>query len=196
LAALAILVITILVSVVGLSAPKVIERAVLRPYLVARGTGSLGLITSGFVHADITHLLFNLITFYSFAFPLERVIGTVRFVLLYFTALLISGLGTCYKHRDDPAYASLGASGAILGVLFASIVYFPRQRLFILPFPIPIPAPLFAVVYLGYSYYSSRMTKGRINHDAHIFGALAGLAFVLLTDPATFLDVVRSLASR
>jgi membrane associated rhomboid family serine protease len=196
LAALAILVITVLVSVVGLSAPKLIERALLRPYLVARGTGYSGLISSGFVHADVGHLVFNLITFYSFAFPLERVIGTVRFVTLYFSALLISGLGTCYKHRDDPAYASLGASGAILGVLFASILYFPRQRLFILPFPIPIPAPLFAVVYLGYSYYSSRMAKGRINHDAHIFGALAGLAFVLLTDPATFLDVVRSLTSR
>ena len=115
-----------------------------------------------------------------------------RLVALYFSALLISGIGTCFKHRDDPAYASLGASGAILGVLFASIIYFPRQRLFILPFPIPIPAPLFAVVYLGYSYYSSRMAKGRINHDAHIFGALTGLLFVLLTDPTTFLDVVRS----
>jgi len=192
LAALAILVITILVSVVGLNAPKVIERSLLRPYLVARGTGYTGLITSGFVHADIGHLVFNLITFYSFGFPLERVIGTTRFVALYFSALLISGIGTCFKHRNDPAYASLGASGAILGVLFACIVYFPRQRLFILPFPVPIPAPLFAVVYLGYSLYSSRMAKGRINHDAHIFGALTGLLFVLLTDPTTFLGVVRS----
>jgi membrane associated rhomboid family serine protease len=163
---------------------------------VARGTNYAGLITSGFVHADISHLLFNLITFYSFGFPLERVIGTVRFVALYFSALLISGLGTCLKHRDDPDYASLGASGAILGVLFASIVYFPRQRLFILPFPVPIPAPLFAVVYLAYSFYSSRRAKGRINHDAHIFGALTGLAFVLLTDPTTFLDLVQSLTMK
>jgi membrane associated rhomboid family serine protease len=192
LAALAILVITILVSVVGLNAPKVIERSLLRPYVVARGSGYAGLITSGFVHADISHLVFNLITFYSFGFPLERVIGTTRFVALYFSALLISGIGTCFKHRNDPAYASLGASGAILGVLFACIVYFPRQRLFILPFPVPIPAPLFAVVYLGYSLYSSRLAKGRINHDAHIFGALTGLLFVLLTDPTTFLNVLRS----
>jgi membrane associated rhomboid family serine protease len=192
LAALVILVVTIVVSVIGLNSPRVIERSLLRPYLVARRSGYTGLITSGFVHADVSHLVFNLITFYSFGFPLERVIGTTRFVALYFSALLISGLGTCFKHRNDPAYASLGASGAILGVLFASIIYFPRQRLFILPFPIPIPAPLFAVVYLGYSYYSSRMAKGRINHDAHIFGALTGLLFVLLTDPTTFLDVVRS----
>jgi membrane associated rhomboid family serine protease len=193
LAALAILIVTIVVSVVGLSSPKVMERALLRPYRVARGTGYAGLLSSGFVHADVTHLTLNLITFYSFAFPLQRVIGTSRFTALYFSALLVSGIGTCFKHRDDPAYASLGASGAILGVLFAAIVYFPRQHLFILPFPIPIPAPLFAVIYLGYSVYSSRMAQGQINHDAHIFGALTGLAFVPLTDPATFLNVVRSL---
>src|SRR5262249_54805899 len=86
------------------------------------------------------HLLFNLITFYSFAFTLERVIVTARFISLYFCGLLASGIGTCIKHRDEPNYASLGASGAILAVLFASSVYFPRSRLLILPIPIPIPA--------------------------------------------------------
>jgi membrane associated rhomboid family serine protease len=193
MAALTILVVTIIVSVIGLASPKVIERSLLRPYLVARGSGYAGLLTSGFVHANVGHLVFNLITFYSFGFPLERVIGSTRFVALYFSALLISGIGTCYKHRDDPAYASLGASGAILGVLFASIVYFPRQSLYILPLPVPIPAPLFAVGYLAFSWYSSRTKRGQINHDAHIFGALTGLAFVLVTDPTTFMEVVRSL---
>jgi rhomboid family protein len=103
------------------------------------------------------------------------------------------GIGTCVKHRDDPHYASLGASGAILAVLFASIVYFPRQRLFILPIPIPIPAPLFALAYLAFSYYSSRHSKDRINHDAHIFGALTGIVFVLLTDPQTCRALLNSL---
>lgn len=182
-----ILVVTILVSVIGLFSRKFIERAVLRPYQVARGSGYLTLLTSGFVHADVTHLLFNVITFYSFAFVLERTIGTVRFVVLYFCGLLVSAIGTCIKHRDEPNYASLGASGAILAVLFASIVYFPRQRLFILPLPVPIPAPLFALAYLAFSYYSSgRRAPDNINHDAHIFGALTGLAFVLLTDPQQF----------
>jgi membrane associated rhomboid family serine protease len=192
LAALVILVLTIVVSVAGLSNPKIIERCLLRPYLVARGSDYAGLVSSGFVHADVSHLLFNLITFYSFGFALERVIGTAKFVCLYFSALLISGIGTCFKHRNDPVYASLGASGAILGVLFATIVYFPRQKLYILPLPIPIPAPLFAVLYLVYSFYSSRTARGNINHDAHIFGALTGLAFVLLTDPVSFVTVVRS----
>jgi membrane associated rhomboid family serine protease len=193
-----ILTLTILVSVIGLFSRKFIERAVLRPYLIARGSGYATLLTSGFVHADVTHLLFNLITFYSFAFPLEHTIGTLRFVVLYFCGLLISGIGTCVKHRDEPNYASLGASGAILAVLFASIVYFPRQRLFILPFPLPIPAPLFALAYLAFSYYSSgRSASGqaqdRINHDAHIFGALTGVAFVLLTDPGQFRALLHAL---
>jgi len=155
----------------------------LRPYVIARGSGYWQLLSSGFVHADIAHLLFNCVTFYSFGFALERVIGTGYFVTLYFVGLLVSGVGTCIKHRDEPNYASLGASGAILAVLFASIVYFPNSRLLILPFPVPIPAPLFAVIYLAFSYYSSRTSKGRINHDAHITGALAGVVFVAVTDP-------------
>jgi membrane associated rhomboid family serine protease len=192
MAALVILVVTIVVSVIGLSNPRLIERSLLRPYVIARGSGYSGLITSGFVHANVGHMVFNLITLYSFGFPLERAIGSTRLIALYFSALLISGIGTCIKHRNDPQYASLGASGAILGVLFASIVYFPRQSLYILPFPVPIPAPLFAVGYLAYSWYSSRTNRGQINHDAHIFGALTGLAFVWTTDPTRFIAVVRS----
>jgi membrane associated rhomboid family serine protease len=194
LAALAILALTVVASVVGLLVPRLLERAVLRPYLIARGSGYSRLLTSGFVHADVAHLLFNLVTFYSFAFTLERAIGTVRFVSLYFSGLLASGIGTCIKHRNEPNYASLGASGAILAVLFASIVYFPRSRLLLLPIPIPIPAPLFAVIYLAFSYYSSRNSKGRINHDAHIAGALTGIAFVALTDPRSFGQLIKYLA--
>lgn len=191
--ALTILVVIVVASVAALASPRLRERALLRPYLIARGSERWRLLTSGFVHADVTHLLFNLITFYSFGFTLERVIGTARFVTLYFCGLLVSGIGTCIKHRDEPNYASLGASGAILAVLFASIVYFPRSRLFIFPIPIPIPAPLFAVLYLAWSYYSSKNSRGRINHDAHIAGALTGVAFVALTDPQSFGALFRHL---
>jgi membrane associated rhomboid family serine protease len=192
MAALIILVVTIIVSVIGLSSPRVIERSLLRPHQVAHGSGYAGLLTSGFVHADVAHMIFNLITFYSFGFKLEPVLGSVKFVVLYFSSLLIANLGTVFQHRNDPNYASLGASGAILGVLFASIVYFPRQSLYILPLPVPIPAPLFAVGYLAYTWYSSRTRRGNINHDAHLVGALTGLAFVLLTDPTAITAAVRS----
>jgi len=107
-------------------------------------------------------------------------------VALYFTGLAASNVGTYFKHREDPDYACLGASGAILAVLFASIVYFPRSSIMMLPIPVPIPAPLFAICYLAYTFYAARQARGRINHDAHFDGALAGMAFVAITDPESW----------
>ena len=192
-AAAIILTSTIVISVIGLLSRKVLEKAILRPQMIAQGNDYATLLSSGFVHADFGHLIFNLITYYSFAFPLDRAIGDLRFEILYFSAMLVGNLGTCIKHRNEPEYASLGASGAILGVLFASIVYFPRQKLLMLPIPIPIPAPLFAVAYLAFSWYSSGRSRDRINHDAHIFGALTGLVFVLVTAPERFRGLMTSL---
>jgi len=185
--ALVILLVTAGVSLAGLyGSPRIIERSLFRPYWFLRRRQYETAVTSGFVHADLPHLIFNLITFYFFAFQLERQIGSARFLALYLVALVVSDAGTYFKHRNNPDYASLGASGAISAVLFASIVYFPWQKLFIIPIPVPIPAPLFAIGYVAYSWYSARQARGRINHDAHLGGALTGLAFVLLTDPGAY----------
>lgn len=191
-------IVTIVVSLIGLNSPALIEKTVLRPYWLARKGEWHRLITSGFVHADLGHLIFNMISFWFFAFSLERAIGEFKFALLYFLGLVLSDLGTWYKHRNDPNYASLGASGAILAVLFASIIYSPGQSIMIFPIPLPIPAPIFAVLYLAYSYWQSRQNRGRVNHDAHIGGAVTGLAFVAVTDPGQygqFLGRVQSMMS-
>jgi len=194
--ALVIFVATLVASLAGLYAkPQIIERSLFRPYWFLRRKQYDTVVTSGFVHADLPHLIFNMVTFWFFAFPLERQIGPVRFVVLYFLALAVSDLGTYFKHRNDPQYASLGASGAISAVLFAAIVYFPWMKLFIIPIPLPIPAPLFAVGYVAYSWYSARQARGRINHDAHLGGALFGLLFVLVTDPAAFGQLLRWIGS-
>ena len=194
--ALVIFIATLVASLAGLYArPQLIERSLFRPYWFLRRRQYATAVTSGFVHADLPHLAFNMVTFWFFAFPLEKQIGPVRFAVLYLLGLVVSDLGTFFKHRNDPQYASLGASGAISAVLFAAIVYFPWMKLFIIPIPLPIPAPLFAVGYVAYSWYSARQARGRINHDAHLGGALFGLLFVLLTDPAAFGQLVRWLGA-
>ena len=147
------------------------------------------------MHADLAHLIFNAFTFWAFAFSLER-----RWARRASSRCMRSGcsraaLGTYYKHRLEPEYRTLGASGAILAVLFASIVYTPSSSIFILPIPVPIPAPLFALGYLAYTWYASRQARGRVNHDAHLGGALAGIAFVVLTDWAAVERAWRFIAS-
>lgn len=182
-----IFVATIVTSLLGLFVnSKIIERSLFRPYWFFRSKQYDTIYMSGFIHADLPHLLFNMFTFYFFAFALEQHIGTVEFVLLYATGLVLSHTCTYYKHKDNPDYASLGASGAISAVLFAYIVYYPTSTLFILPFPVPIPAALFAVAYVAYSYWASSQQRGRINHDAHLCGAISGLIFVAMTDPGAY----------
>lgn len=191
-AAALIFAVTIATSLVGLfRAPRLVERLALRPYYVARGRLRETVITSGFVHGDIGHLAFNMITFYFFAFTLEGFLGTLRFAVLYMAGLVLSSLCSLVKHRNNTQYATIGASGAISAVLFAYIVYFPTTSLIIFPLPIPIPAFLFALGYVAYSYWAANNERGRINHDAHLCGAFTGVGFVLVTNPSAFLALGR-----
>jgi membrane associated rhomboid family serine protease len=193
-AALVILAINIGIGIAGLGRdPRVIDACVFRPYEFARGRRRFTLLASGFAHADLPHLLFNMITFFFFGVPMERVLGTPMFVLLYALGLALSPLISLARHRNNPSYATLGASGAVSAVLFAFVVYFPTAPMIIFPIPLPIPAWLFAAGYLAYSIWASRSHAGRINHDAHLAGALTGVAFVAVTDPRAVVSLLRYL---
>lgn len=181
-AALSILAIIVVFSALALwVSPKILARNLLRPYWMLKERDYGTLITSGFIHADLGHLFFNSLTLFFFGPALEQYMGTNRFVALYFIALVLSSLGTVYKQRNNPDYAALGASGAILAVLFAYIVYNPTATL-LLYFAVPIPAVLFAFGYAAYSWWASKHRRDNINHDAHLDGALVGLIFVGVTD--------------
>lgn len=189
-AASAIFAATIATSLLALlRIPSLIQRFVMRPYEIARGQKLFTVISSGFVHGDVAHLAFNMFTYFFFAFPMERGLGTPAFAALYLTGLIVSSLCSVIKHRNEPAYATLGASGAISAVLFAFIVYSPMSSLIIFPIPLPIPAFLFAIAYVAYSWWAGQRQKGNINHDAHLCGAVSGLLFVLVLDPQAVLSL-------
>ena len=130
------------------------------------------LITCGFLHVDWMHLLFNTITLYFFYAIPFGFLGEVRFFVLYFVGLGLSGYFSYLIHRNDSGYAAVGASGAVSAVLFSAI-----------PIPIPIPGYIFAVAYLLYTTYGMRRSWGNVGHAAHLGGAAAGVLLTLLMEP-------------
>jgi membrane associated rhomboid family serine protease len=175
--------VTIAVSLFAFYNDNLYTRFILQPYNVSKGKYLYTLITSGFIHADWTHLLFNMMTFYFFAFQLEPAIGHWQFALLYGASLILSDLPTVVKHKNDFWYRSLGASGAISAVVFSAILFNPLGKMMLIFLPIPIPAVLFGVLYLIYCTYASKKGIGNINHDAHFFGALSGVLITIILIP-------------
>lgn len=159
------------------------EEWLLSPWRVVHQKKWYLMITSGFLHADLTHLIFNMLTFFFFAFKLESIVGGISFFVIYFGSMILSDVSTVRKHKDNPHYRAVGASGAISGVLFSFILFAPGANLYMMLLPIPIPAPVFALLYLVYCYYASKRSQDFINHEAHLWGALSGLVLTILLEP-------------
>ncbi|MDB5153384.1 MAG: rhomboid family intrarane serine protease [Mucilaginibacter sp.] len=175
--------ITIIVSLIAFSNDGLYDKLILHPYNVSRGKNVYTLITSGFIHADWMHLIFNMLSYFFFAFQLEATLGHWQFALLYMLSMILSDLPSVAKHKNDVWYRSLGASGAISAVVFGAILFNPLTKIMILILPIPIPAVLFGVLYLIYCSYGSKRGQDNINHDAHLFGALSGIMITVLLVP-------------
>ncbi|HOV91878.1 MAG TPA: rhomboid family intramembrane serine protease [Candidatus Kapabacteria bacterium] len=188
-----IFIFTIVISVYALYFKQsIIEKGVLRPYLIVRGKNLGSLIYNGFLHANGMHLLFNMITFYFFAFQLEKTIGSLNFFILYFASMIVSDIPSIIQYRDDPEYASLGASGAISGIVFSMILFYPFSGLYVFPIPFPLPAFVFGILYLIWSYYSAKHSEDIINHSAHFWGAIAGIITTIILEPRSILIFINS----
>lgn len=189
--------VTIIVSLIGIySRGGFLNRGVLHPYSVVHQKKYYMIITSGFLHADMMHLMFNMLTFFFFAFQLETMIGSLNFFFLYFASLIISNISSIVKNKNNYAYRSVGASGAISGVLFSYIMLNPSARIAIIFFPIGIPAPIFGVLYLAYCWWAAKKSEDFINHEAHFWGALAGVIITIILIPDAikyFLDYTRNM---
>lgn len=175
-----IFIFTIITSIYAFNDHDLYGRFMLHPYSVAKGKKWVTLISSGLIHADWMHLFFNMFTFFAFAFQLETLIGHWQFGLLYFVSMVLADIPSVMKHKNHFWYNSLGASGAISGVLFSFILYFPLSKIMVFPLPFGIPSILFGVLYLVYCYFMSKQSKDNINHDAHFFGALTGIIITLV----------------
>lgn len=146
------------------------------------------MITSGFLHVNWMHLIFNMLALFFFSGSLEMYLGPVRFILIYFLSMIGGDLLSLFIHRHDSDYDSVGASAAVTGVIFASIALFPGMRIGLLFIPVSIPAWLFGLVYVLYSIYGIRSRNNNIGHDAHLGGALVGLIVALIMQPSALIN--------
>jgi len=144
------------------------------------------LVTSGFLHLNWMHLIFNMLALYFFSGPVEEYLGPIQFLLIYFISLAGGNLFSLYIHKHQSEYGAVGASGAICGIIFASIALFPGMRIGLFLLPLSIPGWLFGLAYVAYSIYGIKSRRTNSGHDAHLAGALIGMLVALLFKPSAF----------
>lgn len=190
------------ISLWAFNSQAVFEKLLHYPYLEARDNSWYRMFTSIFLHGSWLHLLVNLFVFYTFGEAIEYqfvhlfgpVMGKVNFLLLFLLSGVLADVFTFRKHRDNPSFRSVGASGSISGVMFAYVLFYPLENLYLYGI-IPIPGIIAGVLYLWYSNYAARKEGGRIDHSAHFYGAVAGILFTIAVYPAVISSFIGELMS-
>jgi membrane associated rhomboid family serine protease len=182
---LIIVVVTCIISIIAFKNIILYNKLILWPRYMDTPVEYYRLLSSGFIHADWMHLFFNMFTLYSFGTNMERIFEQLGkhelYLVLYLTGIIVASLPSFLRNRDNTYYRSLGASGGVAAVLFATIYYAPWASIYI--YFIKLPAIIFAVLYLLYSAYMSRKGAGNVNHGAHFWGSVYGFVFAFLLDP-------------
>lgn len=202
---LIIIIITVIVSFTANSNPDLYAKLMFNPYQVVHRKEWFRVITHGFIHDrnSIFHLIFNMYVLYSFGRIAEEiltnllgVLGVVYFIVLYFGGMIVATIPAIIKHKDNYHYNSVGASGAVSAVLFATIAFIPFSGgIGILFIPVSIPPLVFGILYIAYEVYMQKRGGTNIAHDAHIWGAIFGFLFVLFFVPDAFTNFMAQLTS-
>ena len=189
---------TALISLLALRDRKVFESMMFEPFVINTRKDWFRLVTHGFIHGNVQHLAVNMFVLFMFGPMVEEGFaqltgrsGLLPFMILYLAGITLSSLPGYYKHRWDPTYRAVGASGATSAVVFASMLMFPLQPML---FP-PGPAWIAGLLYLGYEWFMSKRGKDGIAHDAHFAGALVGIVFTALLDPPVLNRFVQAVSS-
>lgn len=143
------------------------------------------LATSGFLHVNWMHLIFNMLALYFFSGSVEYYFGPLLFLLIYFASMIGGDLFSLFVHRYDNSYSSVGASGAVCGIIFAAIAVFPRMNIGFFFIPIGIPAWVYGLAYVLYSIYGIRSRRDNVGHESHLAGALIGMLLAILLFPSS-----------
>lgn len=182
---LIIIIVTCIISYLAWQNRNIMERLIFWSPAIKQGQIER-FVTHGFIHADGLHLLFNMFTFYFFGAVIEafyrQYFGGAGFMIFYLGAIVVAMIPSYIKHKNDSRYMSLGASGAVSAVLFAFILFFPWELIYIFGV-IPVPAILFAVAYVWYSIKAHHQNNDNINHSAHLYGGLFGVLMTIMVEP-------------
>lgn len=194
------MVLSIGASILAFRNPAQMRKWMLNPYSFIHEKRYYTILTSGFIHGDLQHLIFNMLSFYFFAFTLEgymtQVAGNMGhdyFGIVYIVSMVLADASTIYKHRNNPSYFCLGASGAITALIFSFILFDPTTKISLMFIPIGIPAPIFAILYVIYSLYAGKSMRGNINHEAHLGGAFSGLILTIILFPGIVTHFIKAI---
>ncbi|NIJ51179.1 membrane associated rhomboid family serine protease [Dyadobacter arcticus] len=167
------------------------DKLIFNPYRVSKYNEYYRFITSGFIHADFGHLIFNMLSLWFVGEGIERLFaglfgasGAIYYLLLFIAGIVVADIPTFLKHRTNSKYNSLGASGGVSAVLFAAILFAPTMTIS-LYFFIKMKAFIFGILFLGYSFYEARKGTSYVNHSAHMYGAIFGMIFMAIVYPAS-----------
>lgn len=185
---------TVIASFTAFNKPILFEKLKFNAYAIRYGKDYHRFLSHGLIHVNLVHLLVNMFILYSFGRNVEpafqSLFGTLQgsgaYAFMYIAAIAFSTLVSYGRHKNNPSYNAVGASGAVSAVVFASILMHPQGSIMFIFLPIPIPSPVFGVLYLVYSAYMARRAQDNIGHDAHFYGALFGFLFPILLQPWLF----------
>jgi len=198
---ISIIVLTTLISLTAINNPRIMDDLIFWPPAISMRNQYYRFFTCGLIHADYIHLLFNMVTLYSFGRALEVMyrgelgLQHYYYLILYVSAIIVANIPTYLKRRDDYNYRSLGASGAVCAVMFAFIMIDPWETLYLFGSrALGVPALLYAILFLAYTIYMARKGGDNVNHDAHLWGSIFGIVFTIALHPDvvnTFINQMR-----